>query len=573
MNNGKKSIFRNLFNKKNILMLLVLFLVILMLILFYYIYQIIIITKKIEGFDTRQIVELNQLQLPLYFGKTPSKKIKTVIIRPKPGADFLNISELIFANSNKTALRYGTDYTITSSNGLYQDEILNGINNGKNRIENLSDDNFTSYFCSGGSGCTLTITFNNPRDDIFYISIRNRYTSSTRLKGYIMDVKNDTNNLMFSRNLDSDASLYNTELKLDYKSLPIWIDRRGWGGWWNRGYWQNDISKYYISGTDTEYTNDYLKKSYVDNNVVTYHLNFSDQNKTIQKISSMAIQPIQLLSNLPISKIVIRPNSPWTKGLCISEFILYDKNGNSINPNQYSFSSISNSSTYAYFENDFTKFGYNNMSDGDFTTFFASGGSECKLTLTLKSPMNIKSILIRNRYDYETTWISHYAMDIYDINNQPSCIEVQLSNQVFHSINGYFDYSKYSTDYKNYYNDTIQRRTDNDVLKQEYLYNNVVTFSLIDVPPGSVGPRGYDGPTGDIGTRGSFGYGPKGPIGPQGIDGPQGNMGKRGPKGPQGRTGPKGHKGVQGSQGKQGEIGPQGIQGSMYSMGNSPAGL
>jgi len=285
-----------------------------------------------------------------------------------------------------------------------------------------------------------------------------------------------------------------------------------------------------------------------------------EESKNIEGFSgdTMTVVPVQLNSDNAIQTIEIQPNiinpdnQEW---LNLSELRFYKSDNKT--PLVYGKGKdYTINSSNGIYSNDSKNYGFEKLSDGYYSTIFASGGKKCTLTVTFTPATNdIYYIVIRNRFDGSWTRIANYSMSIKDANKKKLCNDIQLSNPAL--------YNNQSVLCK------INDQNCNENGMPNHKYDNVITYKLVPTPPGPQGPRGKDGPQGPPGPKGQAAYGHRGDDGIPGITGIVGPTGKQGNQGPDGIAGPIGMVGIPGENGPLGPTGPPGKIGSLQSIVNT----
>lgn len=196
--NIKKNMFRNLYKRlsKNIIFWMAIGLLVVILIVI--IYHIFVKSRYLEGLTADKMTVV-----PIQMNS--ENPVGFIIIQPNiihpDGKEYLHLSELTFYKSDSNSLKYGKDYTITSSNNVY---------NKDSDIKNLSDGNYGTIFQSGGVNCTLTIKFTPPTVDIYQIVIRNRLDLYwDRIANYSMSILDASNKKMCNDVQLSNPAFYN----------------------------------------------------------------------------------------------------------------------------------------------------------------------------------------------------------------------------------------------------------------------------------------------------------------------------------------------------------------------------
>jgi hypothetical protein len=284
-------------------------------------------------------------------------------------------------------------------------------------------------------------------------------------------------------------------------------------------------------------------------------------NKVKEGLATMTTVNLTSPETIPmkITSLVISGGGDY---LHLSQILVKDRTGTVI---QYSTTNTASATNKGYVSN--SKGIYNGTSgldklyDSDPNTFFQSKSGNDILTISFFEPVDIGSVLIRNRVDCCWNRIAGYTLRLYS--NDIAIISHPLNDSALQTgkVNVYY---------------LVQASRDN------FMNSNVITYNIIQPPnvtgaPGSTGPKGPTGligPTGPRGLNGTNGInGKDGKDGKDGINGIDGKDGKDGPIGPSGSIGPTGPKGDHGINGVNGINGINGVNGIAGSTGQGPSGI
>ena len=269
-------------------------------------------------------------------------------------------------------------------------------------------------------------------------------------------------------------------------------------------------------------------------------------NKVKEGLTAMTTINLTSPETIPmkITSLVISEGSDY---LQLSELLIKDRNGAVI---PYSTTNAASATNKGYVSTSKGPYnsanGLDKLYDTDPYSIYHSSSGNDVLTIYFFDPVDIGSVLIRNRQDCCQTRLNRYILKLYS--NNLVIISRSLTDSAL-------------------YSGTVSVNWNDQASKDNFMNSNVITYNIIQPPnvtgaPGSVGPTGpagFTGPAGIAGSTGSAGpagsTGPAGPVGPAGVRGTEGPIGPTGPAGMDGINGIDGINSINGSNGQ----GPQGI--------------
>jgi len=267
-------------------------------------------------------------------------------------------------------------------------------------------------------------------------------------------------------------------------------------------------------------------------------------NKVKEGLTAMTTVNLTSSETIPmkITSLVIRGGSDY---LQLSELLIKDRNGAVIPYSTTNDASATNKGYVSTSKGPYNSAnGLDKLYDTDpYSIYHSSSGNDI-LTIYFFDPVDIGSVLIRNRQDCCQTRLNRYILKLYS--NNLVIISHSLKDSAL-------------------YSGTVSVNWNDQASKDNFMNSNVITYNIIQPPnviiqppnvtgaPGSVGPTGPAGFTGPAGIAGSTG-----PVGSIGPIGPVGSIGPIGPAGIAGPTGPAGMDGINSINGSNGQ-GPQGI--------------